>query len=146
MGTLRPPLSTSANARQSAINAAALLTRSLTRTSTKVPPNILTNAALAGGAETTFAAFKVLPIDPARIRRGSSTGGNVEYTEAADELSGASNCQQAVDLIVSSIRRACEDVGGAHGDFVTNDDVVRWVGFCLDWYPKCLYAMWCYTA
>ena len=48
------------------------------------------------------------------------------YAEAADELSGASSCQEAADLIVSSIRRACEDVGAVSGEFVTNEDVVRW--------------------
>lgn len=114
-----------ATPRMSASNAASLLTRSLTRSKVPILSNILANAALASGAETTFAAFKVLPIDPARIRRASSTGGNVEYTEAADELSGASNCQEAVDLITDSIRKACEDVGGVDGNFVTSEDVVR---------------------
>ncbi|KAF8077695.1 SacI homology domain-containing protein [Lyophyllum atratum] len=120
----RPSLPVLAATRQSAINAGTMLTRSLTRTKVPVLSNILTNAALATGAETTFAAFKVLPIDPARIRRGSSTGGNIEYTEAADELSGASDCKEAADLIVESIRRACDDIGGTHGDFITNEDVV----------------------
>lgn len=104
-----------------------MITRSLTRVKMPIFSNVLTNAALAAGAETTFAAFKVLPIDPARIRRGSSTGGNIEYMEAADELSGAANCKEAAELIVNSIRRACEDIGGARGDFVTGEDVVRCV-------------------
>jgi hypothetical protein len=59
--------------------------------------------------------------------RTSSTGGDLLYSEAADELSGASSCQEAADLIVDSIRRACEDVGVVGGGFVTNEDVVRWV-------------------
>lgn len=120
----------SASPPEAGINPASLqkLTRSLTRGKIKLPPlsNILTNAALATSSETTFAAFKVLPIDPARMRRGSSTGGNVEYTEAADELSGASSCQEAVGLIVDCIRKAREDIGGAHDKFVRFEDVVRW--------------------
>lgn len=75
------------------------------------------------GSQTTFAAFKMLPIDPARIRRASSSGGG--YSDAAEEMSGASTCQEAVALIVDSIRRACEDVGSAHGEFITDADVVR---------------------
>jgi hypothetical protein len=50
------------------------------------------------------------------------------YAEAADELSGASSCQEATNLIVDSIQRACNDVGTIISDgFVTNEDVVRWV-------------------
>jgi hypothetical protein len=110
-----------------ALNPTLLFTRSLTRTKDPALSNILTNAALAAGAETSFAAFKVLPIDPARIRRASSSGGDGAYAEAADELSGASSCQEAVDMIVESIQRAYEDIGGADGVFVTNEDVVRCV-------------------
>ncbi|KAF8635542.1 hypothetical protein AX17_003925 [Amanita inopinata Kibby_2008] len=58
----------------------------------------------------TFAAFKVLPVDPARIRRASSTGDG-GYAEASDELNNASTCREAVDLIVDSVERACRDVG-----------------------------------
>lgn len=124
--TVRPQLTGLAATRQSAINAGTMLSRSLARTKTKVPmlSNVLTNAPSAAGGETTFAAFKVLPIDPARTRSRSSTGENVEYTEAADELNGASNCKEATELIVDSIRKACEDIGGAHGDFITDEDVV----------------------
>lgn len=75
------------------------------------------------GQPRTFAAFKVLPIDPARMRR-ASTGGDLMYAETADELSDASNCQEAADLIVDSIRRAREDVGVVDNGFVTNEDVV----------------------
>lgn len=127
----------SATLKKPTLNPSFLLTRSLTRSKAPVLSNILTNAALAAGAETTFAAFKVLPIDPARIRRASSTGGS-SYAEPADELSGASSCKQAVDLIVESIRKACEDIGGADGDFVTNEDVVGCV-FCL-WLDQCFVA------
>jgi phosphatidylinositol 4-phosphatase len=57
--------------------------------------------------------------------RRASTGGELLYAEAADELSGASSCQEATNLIVDSIRRACEDVGVIDSGFVTNEDVVR---------------------
>lgn len=82
---------------------------------------LLSTASLAVGSNQSFAAFKVLPIDPARNRRAN---GGSTFTEPADELTGASNCKEAVDLIIESIRGACEDVGGAHGQFVTEADVV----------------------
>ncbi|KAJ7271919.1 SacI homology domain-containing protein [Mycena haematopus] len=66
---------------------------------------------MGGGAETTsFAAFKVLPIDPAR-RRASSFGGTQAYVDSAEELNGAGSCREVVDLMVDSIRRACEEMG-----------------------------------
>lgn len=114
----------SSRGRTSTINPNFLLTRSFTRRGPSA--SILSSVALPPSAEQTFAAFKVLPIDPARMRT-SSTGGDLLYSEAADELSGASSCQEAADLIVDSIRRACEDVGVVGGGFVTNEDVVRWV-------------------
>jgi hypothetical protein len=86
--------------------------------------NILSHASLAVSKEKAFAAFKVLPIDPARIRRASS-GGSSAYAETSDELTGASSCQEAVELMVESIRQACEDIGGAQGEFITDADVVR---------------------
>lgn len=96
----------------------------LKRKGTTPLSKILFNPSLAtDGTEKSFAAFKVLPIDPARIRRASSTGGALSDT--SDELTEASNCQEAVDLIVESIRKACQDIGGAHGDFVRTEDVVR---------------------
>jgi hypothetical protein len=49
------------------------LTRGAGRARDTLLSNILSNAALAAQAETTFAAFKVLPIDPARVRMASST-------------------------------------------------------------------------
>ncbi|KAJ3784104.1 SacI homology domain-containing protein [Lentinula aff. detonsa] len=99
--------------------------------------NILSNAAIASPGlgvmenRTSFAAFKMLPIDPARVRRGSSYGSTTEYMQAADELTGAANCREAVDLVVDSIRRACEDVGTASSvsgsdvdQFVVDEDVM----------------------
>ncbi|KAH7908877.1 SacI homology domain-containing protein [Hygrophoropsis aurantiaca] len=71
--------------------------------------------------KTTFAAFKVLPIDPARIRSGSTSSG---YAEPADDLVGATTCKEVVDLMVDSIRRMCEDVGNTRGEFVLSEDIV----------------------
>ncbi|EGN95512.1 hypothetical protein SERLA73DRAFT_113095 [Serpula lacrymans var. lacrymans S7.3] len=70
--------------------------------------------------ETNFAAFKVLPVDPTRTRRGSSIG----YAEPADDLAGASSCQEVVNLMVDAVKRACDDIGGVHGDFIAEEDVV----------------------
>ncbi|KAJ6547710.1 SacI homology domain-containing protein [Mycena capillaripes] len=84
----------------------------------------------ANDTETSFAAFKVLPIDPARTRRASSFGGTAAYVDSAEELSGAGSCREAVDLMVDSIRRACEDMGndGRVGEgvsgLVVEEDVV----------------------
>ncbi|KAK7020499.1 SacI homology domain-containing protein [Favolaschia claudopus] len=87
---------------------------------------------MGGGETTSFAAFKVLPIDPTRTRRASSFGGTLTqaYVDTAEELSGAANCREAVDLMVESIRRACEEMGndgsvvdGATG-LVAEEDVV----------------------
>lgn len=75
----------------------------------------------AQASDRVFAAFKVLPVDPARPRR--ETGSAIE---PADELSGAKNCKEAVDLIVESIIKACQDVGGGRQpNFVEEEDVVR---------------------
>ncbi|KAG2157447.1 SacI homology domain-containing protein [Suillus clintonianus] len=63
----------------------------------------------AGATNICFAAFKVLPVDPARVRSGSSTG----YAEPADDLAGATTCKQVADLMIDSIKRACEDVGNS---------------------------------
>lgn len=63
----------------------------------------------AGSTNVCFAAFKALPVDPARVRSGSSTG----YAEPADDLAGATNCKQVVDMMVDSIKRACEDAGNS---------------------------------
>ena len=82
---------------------------------------ILSTAIPASGNGTTFAAFKALPVDPTRVQRGSSSG----FVEPADDLTGTASCKEAVDLMVDAIRRACEDIGNAHGDLVQNGDVVK---------------------
>lgn len=87
----------------------------LTGTGAVLPPS------LAG--EKTFAAFKMLPINPGRVRRGSTGsegGGGMD-----DELGAARSCREAVDLVVGKIVAACEDVGGGGAEFVTEEDVVR---------------------
>jgi len=117
LSTLPRPL----RGRTSTIDPNFLLARSFTRRAPSV--STLSSTALPPSAERALAAFKVLPIDPTR-RRTPSTGGDLMHAEAADELSGASSCREAVDLIVDSIRRACEDVGAVSGGFVTNEDVV----------------------
>jgi hypothetical protein len=45
----------------------------------------------------------------------------------SDEITGAATCREAVDLVVERIQRACDDVGGGQGTFVTEEDVVRCV-------------------
>lgn len=72
-----------------------------------------------GASDTCFAAFKVLPVEPARIRSGSST----RYAEPADDLAGATACNQVVDMMIGVIKRACEDAGNS--PVVVNGDVVR---------------------
>ena len=72
-------------------------------------------------SDRIFAAFKALPIDPARSRRATGS-----IIEPADELSGAKNCKEAVDLMVESIAKACQDVGGGRQpNFVVEEAVVR---------------------
>ena len=77
-------------------------------------------AAPAAGQETIYAAFKALPVDPARSRRESGS-----FIQSQDELSSAKNCKEAVDMIVDAIRQACKDMGNDHPDFITEADVVR---------------------
>ncbi|KAG9318553.1 hypothetical protein JVU11DRAFT_645 [Chiua virens] len=73
----------------------------------------------ADSDDTSFAAFKALPVSCTHVRNGS------RYTEPADDLASATTCQEAVDLVVDVIQRACEDVGSASGDdFVSEADVV----------------------
>ncbi len=82
---------------------------------------VLTNAAApATDQELTFAAFKALPIDPARSRKETGS-----FFEPADELTGATNCQEAVNRMVDSIHNACMDVGNGHVHLVSENDVVR---------------------
>ncbi|PPQ91427.1 hypothetical protein CVT25_014315 [Psilocybe cyanescens] len=93
--------------------------------------NILTgnvSFSTAGASGTVnFGAFKVLPIDPGRVRKHSSYASEVTDGGGgmSDEMNGAATCREAVDLIVERIERACEDVGGAQGkDFIVGEDVV----------------------
>ncbi|KAI0822863.1 SacI homology domain-containing protein [Trametes gibbosa] len=90
------------------------------RKSTLPLSRILSNAAApVAGQETVFAAFKALPVDPARARR--ETGSFIQTT---DELANAKSCKEAVDMIVDAIRQACVDVGNDHREFVVESDVV----------------------
>jgi phosphatidylinositol 4-phosphatase len=79
---------------------------------------ILTRTAPNEPGDATFAAFKALPVDPARTRQAG--------TSAADELVGAATCVDAVDIIVGAIQEACADIGNVRDDFVKNEDVVRY--------------------
>jgi hypothetical protein len=79
------------------------------------------------GNDTAFAAFKVLPIDPARSRRQTGS-----FIEPADEFASAKTCRDAVDLMVDAIAHACKDAGSGHKDgLVLNADVVRLVQLLL---------------
>ncbi|KAI0362423.1 hypothetical protein OH77DRAFT_1467127 [Trametes cingulata] len=90
------------------------------RKSTLPLSRILSNAAApVAGQETVFAAFKALPIDPARARRETGS-----FIQATDELANAKNCKEAVDMIVGAIHQACKDIGNDHREFVTEADVV----------------------
>ncbi|KAJ7273264.1 SacI homology domain-containing protein [Mycena rebaudengoi] len=105
---------------------AATLGRTGSALSARLQSASAASSEVPGSDRTSFAAFKVLPIDPARARRASSMGGDTTYADTAEELSGAASCREAVDLIVDSIRRACEDMGndGKAGTLVTEEDVV----------------------
>ncbi|KAG6335856.1 hypothetical protein ID866_3246 [Astraeus odoratus] len=71
--------------------------------------------------DVVFAAFKVLPIDPARAHSDSA----VVYGEPTDDLAGAKTCKEVVDMMVSTIERACHKVGsGLQHDFVVEENVV----------------------
>jgi hypothetical protein len=81
--------------------------------------------AAAAGA-TSFAAFKALPIDPARTRRDDSSGSStfVEPAAAPDEFAGT--CREAVDYMVDSIVRACIDASdGDSVPVVRQEEIVR---------------------
>lgn len=103
----------------------------------QVLSDVLSNANTSG--EITFAAFKALQMDPSRTRRDASGGGSIIggtvdskpstiYSEPADELSGARDCQEAVDMIVDAVQSACKDIGGGEGpkgeDFIKQEDIV----------------------
>jgi len=87
--------------------------------------NVLTGSSsfnTAGTGKENFAAFKVLPMDPARRETNAVSD---QYVEISDEMQGASSCREAVDLIVDRIYGACEDIGsGKDSGFVTEEDVV----------------------
>ncbi|TCD64143.1 hypothetical protein EIP91_004492 [Steccherinum ochraceum] len=98
------------------------LSRAPTRKATALS-RILSNAAAPVlDNDVTFAAFKALPIDPARSRRE-----NGSFVEPADELTGATNCKEAVALMVEAIRRACADIGNDENELVKQKDVVSLV-------------------
>lgn len=79
----------------------------------------LSAAAPADSGETSYAAFKALPVDPARMRR--TTGS----FETANELSLATTCKEVVDSIVGTIRDAVVDANGDRpATFVAEEDVV----------------------
>jgi hypothetical protein len=88
--------------------------------------NILSEASWTSG-DVTSAAFKALPIDPARVRPASGSG----FAESAGESMEASNCKEVVDLMVDAIGRACHDIGNTHKDFISDSDVVRFALFPL---------------
>lgn len=69
----------------------------------------------ANDMEKTFAAFKMLPIDPTRSRSQSA---------GSEEVEIAGSCREAVNMVVERIKRACEDVGGVDSGFVREGDVV----------------------
>ncbi|KAK0228754.1 SacI homology domain-containing protein [Armillaria fumosa] len=69
----------------------------------------------ANDTDKTFAAFKMLPIDPTRSRSQSA---------GSEEVEIAGSCREAVNMVVERIKRACEDVGGVDSGFVREGDVV----------------------
>lgn len=75
-----------------------------------------------GSNDTSFAAFKALPVGCTHVRNGS------RYTEPADDLASATSCKEAVDLIVDAIKGACEEIGSpSEDDFISEQDIVRLV-------------------
>lgn len=75
----------------------------------------------AQASDRVFAAFKVLPIDPTRLRQVTGS-----ILEPVDELSGAKNCKEAADMMVEFIVKACREVGaGRQPDFIVQEAVVR---------------------
>ena len=86
----------------------------LSKTMTKVSENA------TGVSDICFAAFKVLPVEPPRVRSGSYT----RYAEPADDLAEATTCIQLVDLMVDTIRQACKDAGNP--PVVMDRNIVRY--------------------
>ena len=74
------------------------------------------------GNGKVFAAFKVLPVD--------LTAQGRHERESDDPLADVKNCQEAVEVMVDIIRKACKDVGSDTGEsFVKEEEIVRYV-FC----------------
>ncbi|KAF8275070.1 SacI homology domain-containing protein [Lactarius quietus] len=75
----------------------------------------------AAASPTSFAAFKALPIDPARTHRAD--GSTFVEPAAPDEFAGT--CREAVDHMVDCIVRACIDAsGGDSAPVVRQEDIV----------------------
>jgi len=71
----------------------------------------------------SFAAFKALPIDPARTRRGDSGSSTFVEPAAPDEFAGT--CREAVNYMVDCIVRACIDASdGDSVPVVRQEDIV----------------------
>lgn len=102
---------------------------------------LLSNASVKSNHNPlSFVAFKALPIDPARSRRGTGS-----FDEYADDLAGATTCKEAVDVIVDAIRRAREDVGDADGLSIMESDIVRYVSDSAVIIIYCLTFANCYS-
>jgi phosphatidylinositol 4-phosphatase len=84
---------------------------------------IISKATPSEPGELSFAAFKALPIDPARSRQGSS-GSFADYA-AGDDLSDATNATEAVEIIVAALASACADMGNVTENLLVDQDVVR---------------------
>ncbi|KAI5121013.1 hypothetical protein M0805_005959 [Coniferiporia weirii] len=80
---------------------------------------MLINVAAESGGVISFAAFKALPVDPARARRMTGS-----FEEAADNLCWAKTCKEAVESIVGSVQQAVKDAGAERSDFVLESDIV----------------------
>ncbi|KZV92152.1 hypothetical protein EXIGLDRAFT_836634 [Exidia glandulosa HHB12029] len=78
---------------------------------------MLTNVALGtNNTDVMSVAFKALPVDTSKERRGS--------TLAGVPLKEPSNCLDAVNNIVDAINSACTDVGAVHSEFIVEKDIV----------------------
>jgi len=92
--------------------------------SQKFPESLSQLLASTKTGTRSFAAFKALPVDPARnMRRTNMSSGR--YSETSEEVADALNCREVVDRIVDAISRVCER------GFIVNEDVVRYVQHSL---------------
>jgi len=89
-------------------------------TSRKFPESLSRLLASTKTETRSFAAFKALPVDPARNMRGPNASSG-RYSETSEEVADALNCREVVDRIVDAISRVCER------EFSVNEDVVRYV-------------------